>query len=155
MKPIITNPTWHDIDKGCQIIVQKFLQYQIINGLSTPLTIVGLSRGGLVPAVVISHALENLSYENVVVPVSYSSKVGNGDGKNHDNKLPMLRTESILIIDDIIDGGHTMKEVYDFYVQRHVTHTASLYYKESAVFQPTYYWQLIPENSPWIIFPFE
>lgn len=155
MKATITNPSYHDIHRACAFIVGELLKVQ--SDWMLPKVIVGLTRGGLIPAVIISHMLENHGYSNSVVPVSYSSKAGNGDGKNHNNILPIIDEFNLLIVDDIVDGGHTMQEVTEFYKneQSHAVRTASIYYKNTAVFKPTFFWQEIGPNDPWIVFPFE
>ena len=63
--------------------------------------IVGLSRGGLVPAVYISHLLDK-----PLKTMDYSSKSGNGSG-NHLNEIPWWFLDSkskFLLGDDIVTG---------------------------------------------------
>lgn len=157
MKQVLAYPTYENLHSGCGYIVQQMLATDVL----IPEVIIALSRGGLIPGVIISHMLESLGWNNKVVPVAYSSKSGNGDGKNHDNVLPVLSNKTILVVDDIADGGHTMDEVVRFYEQSNneqppnrVT-SAVLYYKESSIHTPRLWWQKIPADSPWIVFPFE
>jgi hypoxanthine phosphoribosyltransferase len=68
--------------------------------------IIGLSRGGLVPAVFLSH---RLNVPMVVADISHELSVG--DNKDsHSNILPIIpdNVKSILIVDDIIDSGNTI-----------------------------------------------
>jgi xanthine phosphoribosyltransferase len=145
----LLSPTYDDLHYACVGIAQY-----LKNNLRPINLILGLSRGGLIPAVIISHILEV-----PMIPVSYSSKKGMGDDKNHQNTLPELNDKSILILDDIIDSGHTMKEVDTYYSLRsgNNVYTASLYYKERTpiVYTPTVHWITIPEDSNWVIFPWE
>ena len=90
-----------------------------------------------------------------MVPVSYSSKHGAGDDKNHENNLPTFSNKTILIVDDISDSGHTMKELVDFYNKDNVVETAALYYKDKSVHEPTYYGYPIDDNFGWVDFPWE
>ena len=148
MQPILTHPTWADIQKGVGYIATK-----MVSAGGRPQHIIGLCRGGLIPAVMISHMLEI-----PVVPVSYSSKEGEGENQSYDNCLPGLGDvdSQILIIDDICDSGKTMDEVQDAYSSRgHHVLTAALYYKETSVWCPEFKWQIIPADSPWVIFPWE
>ena len=114
--------------------------------------IIGVSRGGLVPANNISHML-NIP----LVPISYSSKQGKGDNKNHDNVLPHCTDKKILIVDDIADSGYTLQELKDHYQTNNIVVTSALYYKNrtDSTIIPDFYWKEIPEDSPWIIFPWE
>lgn len=159
MTEVLTHPTWDQLAEGAADIVRQMT----VHGWSTPDYIVGLTRGGLVPAVSISHLMDI-----PMVAVNYSSTAGKGDNRNHANALPAIggpvtsgtgelpQLPELLIVDDICDSGHTMKEVFDYYRnQGHRVWTASLYYKEGAVITPDFYWQKIPVDSEWIIFPFE
>jgi hypoxanthine phosphoribosyltransferase len=146
VKPVLTHPSYNDIEKGCGLLATH-----IIRNLDDPDIIVGLARGGLVPAVILSHIM------NVkMIPISYSSKKGQGEYKQYENTLPLIPYKNILIMDDIIDSGHTMKEVHDYYADLgHSVKIASLYWKEGSVIEPEYYWQYLTKDDPWIIFSWE
>lgn len=159
MKPILVHPSWHDVEKGTALIIQSMLQLNDI-----PVSwVVGLTRGGLVPAVIASQML-NIP----MMPVNYSSKEGNGDNKNHNNYLPDIRGDiasghgigvdapTLLIIDDIADTGHTLKDVSEHYIKKgHKVFTGSLYFRETSCHVPHFFVHLIGEDDPWIIFPWE
>lgn len=153
-----THPTWNDICVGTAVIANRTMQRSLQIDV-----VVGITRGGLVPAVVFSHVFEIPMY-----PVNYSAKDGRGDNKNHDNILPFIGTPipsgegtvpsvpSLLVLDDICDSGRTLEDVAHFYrKQGHEVFTAALYYKEGASVQPDVWWQKIPEDAPWVIFPWE
>lgn len=117
--------------------------------------VVGISRGGLHPAMILSHMLSK-----PLVVVEYSSKEGKGDDKNHTNDLPTITPEQgpVLVVDDICDSGHTLNEiVYHFTKQNVKTYTAVLYYKthNQQVMAPDMKWRTIPANSGWVVFPWE
>lgn len=122
----------------------------------TPERIVGMSRGGLIPAIVASHFFK--------VPLTiaqYSSKKGKGDDKNHTNTVPFIYDVEhggpILVVDDICDSGLTMKEVVNEYekVLGFDVTSMCLYYKKGAVFVPDMFWVELAENAPFIDFPWE
>lgn len=81
MSEIITHPTWEQLDEGAQDLVSQIK----IHGWCQPDYVVGLTRGGLIPAVRISHLMDI-----PMVAVNYSSVVGRGDNKNHQNALPAI-----------------------------------------------------------------
>jgi len=120
--------------------------------------ILGVSRGGLVPAVYISNKL------NIPMLVtSYSSNEGNGDGGSVefewlDNKSsPVQADSSILIVDDICDTGHTLKEIVE-QVRKKTTgtvHTATLHYRETAVYEPDIFVEKLSKDSPWVVYDWE
>jgi hypoxanthine phosphoribosyltransferase len=91
-------------------------------------SIIGLPRGGLIPAVMLSHKLN--------IPFSTEDE-GVGEGYT-------------LIVDDICDSGITLEEFKDY---ENVL-TATLHYKSSACTEPSFWWRLAPENE-WIVYPWE
>jgi hypoxanthine phosphoribosyltransferase len=92
-----------------------------------PSYISGLPRGGLIPAVMLSHEL-NIPF----IPLSL---------------IESLPTIDILLVDDIADSGETL-EAYRKY------NTAVLHYKMQSEHIPTYYGMEIP-NDAWIVYPWE
>ena len=143
-----THPTYLEIQKAC--IELRYNNWLI---QFRPDMVVGLIRGGMIPSVIVSHALNDTKME----AIDYASGDGKGDNAAHTNKIPKFDTERrLLIVDDICDTGYSMKEVVTEYKDRgHEVLTFALYYKESSVFKPDFMWQTIPEDSPWIIFPWE
>lgn len=143
---ILTHPSFENVKQAAQCIVNKMDEEGF-----RPNRIVALARGGAVLGVVLSHKL------NVPVTiVSYSSKKGKGDDRNHDNALPEIDGENVLIVDDLTDSGHSMAEVSAWYsTDDRSVRTATMYAKEGAVFQSNYFWHWLPKNSPFIHFPWE
>lgn len=116
-------------------------------------TVVGVARGGLIPGVIMSH-MTGLPF----VSIAYSSTNGAGDDRNHQNALPDVPGEQILIVDDICDTSLTLKEIVDHYVSRgKIVYTAVLHYKVRVEGKhiPDFYWKKIPEDSGWVVYPFE
>lgn len=144
------NPTYEDIHDACWGFAKQLRLYEIKLD-----TIIGLSRGGLMPASTLSQML------NVpLLPVSYSSKKGKGDDRNHTNQLPVIEgKKKILILDDICDSGHTLKEVADAYLNGSnvAVYTAAIYYKRimNPPIIPNLIWVIIPEDAPFVTFPWE
>jgi uncharacterized protein len=66
--------------------------------------------------------------------------------------------DRVLLVDDMVDSGHTLAAVHDELPKRfpHITdlRTAVLWYKACSVFKPDYYVDYLAEN-PWIHQPFE
>ncbi len=126
--------------------------------------IIGVSRGGLIPAVILSHMLD-IS----MLPITYSAEEGNGDDKKQTDlgKLPVLEDGTrVLIIDDICDSGQTMKKLVHHYKRQGCkVKSAVLYYKDhwetlretspAHGFYPDFMCHRIPEKAGWIIFPWE
>jgi len=143
------SPSYEDIHNACRGLVGAANEA----GMTFDL-VVGISRGGLIPGVMISHMMDV-----PFIPIQYSSKAGAGDDKNHDNILPDLPTDKfILIVDDICDTGHTLKEIVQHYADKGCkVYTYVLFYKARPRFEylPDFKWRTIPQDSGWVIFPFE
>lgn len=141
-------PSYDDIHQACLGFIDQ------IDALHLNIdVVVGIARGGLLPALILSHHLE-LPLE----VVKYSSPEGKGDNKNHANILPRIDGRTLLIVDDICDSGLTMRDVSEYYTDEgKVCITASLFYKEhkAPVITPTLTWRTVPAHSRWVVFPFE
>lgn len=108
--------------------------------------IVGLSRGGLIPAIILSHKLGL-----PVKPLTYSSKQGQGD-KHHDNIIPEWFSEGRwLVVDDIVDSGYTFKEL----AMASINSTfCCLHLRHTSCYQPNYHSLLVVDDA-WLVMPWE
>lgn len=143
----ITHPSYDHLHHAAIQMVTEARGLGWIDAVLAP------SRGGLLFGVVASHKL------NVpLIPICYSSKQGAGDDKNHDNILPILspNIKTVLLVDDIIDSGLTIKEIVDHYTLQNVrVITAVYHYKDGAAYHPDLYYWRIPSDSEFIIYPYE
>jgi hypoxanthine phosphoribosyltransferase len=140
------NPSYDDIHNACVVWADQ------TRGMPFD-TIVGVARGGLIPGVIMSHQM-GVPF----VSIAYSSTAGAGDDRNHSNTLPDVPGEQLLIVDDICDTSLTLKEIVDHYVSKgKIVYTAVLHYKvrHDGKHIPDYYWKKIPEDSGWVVYPFE
>ena len=66
--------------------------------------------------------------------------------------------DRVLLVDDMVDSGHTLAAVYDELPRRHAKivslKTAVLWWKACSVFKPDFFVDYLPDN-PWIHQPFE
>ena len=122
--------------------------------------IICLARGGLRVGDVLSRIYE--------VPLailsthSYTAEGGTIRGQlviaEHMTMTAPRLGERVLLVDDMVDSGHTLEAVYKTLPTRfaHITdiRTAVLWYKGHSVFKPDYYVDHLAEN-PWIHQPFE
>jgi hypoxanthine phosphoribosyltransferase len=112
--------------------------------------VIGLSRGGLIPGVMLSHKL-NLPF----IPLVWQTR----DGSKKDKKLlKQYNKETTLVIDDLIDSGKTFYEVIQ--VAPNVKY-AALFDKQlslnSEYFSKNldYCGSLLYNDNRWLIFPWE
>lgn len=123
-------------------MVKRFLDWRFIEDATDRLVsniqkseikleaVYGLPRGGLIPAVILSHKLK--------IPYVVLGK----DSEHYD---------TILIVDDICDSGKTLEKYKDFEGN---IYTATIHYKNSAVYEPHFWYKLASEND-WLVYPWE
>ena len=116
--------TWNDIENA----VEK-LAVDITNSKIEIAAVGGLPRGGLIPAVLLSHKMN--------IPFVSQANV-------------KLIPGNILIVDDICDTGKTLKP---FKFESNV-YTAAIYHKISAMVEPNFWFKLANEDE-WIVYPWE
>jgi hypothetical protein len=114
--------TWDDINS----LVDK-LANEVSQAPVPPLYITGLPRGGLIPAVMLSHKLD-IPYVNISL-------------------IRALPRVDVLVVDDIADSGETLLQYKGY-------QTGVLHYKMQSEHIPTYYTEETP-NEAWIVYPWE
>lgn len=99
--------------------------------------IYGIPRGGLIPAVMLSHKLN--------IPVV--------------QKVQDMHPTMTLVVDDINDSGQTLhnltQDCQHLLIEKKTFDTAVLTSKQSSKFKPTFFGLELMKQDPWIIFPWE
>jgi hypoxanthine phosphoribosyltransferase len=121
--------TWEQIEKGVDNIVNDLLKNADID------YVVGIPRGGLIIAVMISH---RLGVKHMTI--DHLEKLEEFD-LNIDKK-------KILIVDDISDSGQTLKRFRKDYT------TATLDVRNTTIAIPQFYANWL-DNADWIVYPWE
>ena len=134
----------------------------------TPSVVVGIARGGLVPATMLSHylgkPLQVINYslrDNMISHISEVNDIANR----------LFRGENILLVDDICDSGATLRKVFDEVKDLidQLDEFTSMDWKDrfrvgvlwnnisQDVFEPNYVGREISraEDERWVIFPYE
>ena len=132
-----------DVNTLCrEILLDKF----------DPDVIVGLSRGGLTPGVMMSHWMEK--------PFK-SIKASLRDFPEWEDYLPRKTDERVLIVDDICDSGETFHKIREHINERKENGVdvrfATLWWNNECNFEPHYYVNEIAKDSTktWINFCWE
>jgi hypoxanthine phosphoribosyltransferase len=113
--------TWSDIE----MLVHDLCAQIAKSGVQIT-DIYGLQRGGLIPAVMLSHKLG--------IPMTIN-RVSN----------------TTLIVDDICDSGETFRELFKMYPK---SKFACLHFKpHTSVFHPTFFTKF--HSDDWIVYPWE
>jgi hypoxanthine phosphoribosyltransferase len=132
-----------DVNTLCrEIVLDKF----------DPDVIVGLSRGGLTPGVMMSHWMEK--------PFK-SIKASLRDFLEWEDYLPRKTDERVLIVDDICDSGETFHKIREHINERKKNGVdvrfATLWWNNECNFEPHYYVNEIAKDTTktWIYFCWE
>ncbi len=116
-------------------------------------TIIGIARGGLTLAHMLSEALDIRNVQTISTQLYDETQK-----REHITVRDLCSLEeskNILVVDDIADSGETLKTLFNYltltYPQAHFE-TATLFYKKSSVFKPDYW---VKEAHSWIEFFWE
>jgi hypoxanthine phosphoribosyltransferase len=140
--------TWDTYGRGVRELAQT-----IADDGFRPDIILGIARGGLIPAGSLGYALSikncyviNVEYytdvdERLDVPVILPPYL----------ELVDLEHADILIVDDVADTGHTLQKVYEFVTGKvQSAKAAVLYEKPRSAIKCEYVWR---RTDKWINFP--
>lgn len=146
-------PNYVQIHEAALRLGQQLRDFVIVDNTR----IIGIARGGLFLANILSHQLD--------IPVSiitYSSNKGKGESTTRRDNVklfPSFDEDRLIIVDDICDSGYTLAEVHDKYanwfLKCHEVRTVVFYAKEDNFFEPSLTWYTIPADFPWVEFPWE
>lgn len=132
------------------------VQFHIDNGARKPDVIMGISRGGLVPAVILSHKM-NLP----MVPLRWSTRdfLYNDEDTINDISDEIADGKTVLIIDDICDTGHTFRLLADFFdnlpgVDKDKIIWAALHRRDGAEFELDVCAEDVNDEG-WVVYPYE
>ena len=144
--------SWEEMRRDVNVLARD-----IVLDKFDPKVIVGLSRGGLTPGVMLSHW-----FKKPFKPVKSSLR----DFPEWEDYLPKPTDERVLIVDDICDSGVTFQKMQSWIKGPRKNSPldlpvdvslASLWWNNECDFEPTYYVNEIAKDSTdtWIHFPWE
>jgi hypoxanthine phosphoribosyltransferase len=138
--------SWQDYDKDILL-----LNSRIHTSSWFPEQIIGVKRGGLIPAVSLSHL-----FKIPLNTISYQTR----DGAHIDfsELLELPKNNRILIVDDICDTGETFESIKKEIKQNYLNiRFCSLFYNIRQKITIDYFARKIDreKDSSWIVFPWE
>jgi|APSaa5957512493_1039668.scaffolds.fasta_scaffold120662_2 hypoxanthine phosphoribosyltransferase len=152
--------TWDYVTTACKDLAEKITRAKV-----EPKYIIGVSRGGLIPATLLAKELGVREVYSFGVR-SYS------DGIDFESRraeptvyqdikhcYQLCRDNNILIVDDITDKGNTFKFITNYLLDmsaalpRRVS-TVTLFRKEQSSYKPSFTHACVDDNE-WVIFPWE
>ncbi|MBM1154549.1 phosphoribosyltransferase [archaeon] len=142
-------PTWDDIYDMCIELAKKIAAsgYQ-------PEAILGIARGGWIPARILSDLLNVTLLTNI--RIEFYQEVGMRGKKpvvTQPISYPLLN-KRVLIVDDVADTGLSLLVAKEaaIHAGSQEIRIATLYYKPWSKVKPDYY---VKETQKWVIFPWE
>lgn len=142
-------PSWDRIYEMLLGVAQKIHVSQF-----KPDIVVGVARGGLVPARILMDLLETKDF--AIIQIQYYQ------GINQHGKEPILKQclntpltgKKVLLVDDISDGGKSLQLAKAHLQEKGAEKikTATLYIKPATITVPDYFEQ---QTSRWIVFPWD
>ena len=138
--------SWEEMRRDVNVLARD-----IVLDNFDPVVIVGLSRGGLTPGVMLSHWFKK-PFKSVASALR--------DFPEWEDYLPRPTDKRVLIVDDICDSGETFQRM-----SSHITKKANgvdvrfatLWWNNECDFEPKYYVREIAKDSTntWVHFPWE
>ena len=138
--------TWEEMRRDVNVLARD-----IVLDNFDPVVIVGLSRGGLTPGVMLSHWFKK-PFKSVASALR--------DFPEWEDYLPRPTDKRVLIVDDICDSGETFHKIKDHLAKNANgvdVRFATLWWNNECNFEPTYYVKEIAKDSTntWVHFPWE
>jgi hypoxanthine phosphoribosyltransferase len=139
--------SWDAVIKYCEELAEKTRDFE-------PDIIIGISRGGLVPARVLSDILD-INRVGIIGIVFYKKTGEPGESPEITQDLSMdIKGKKILLVDDVADTGKSLVFAKE-YLERMgpaEVRIAALHHKPSSVLEPDYY---VGTTTAWIVYPWE
>jgi len=129
------------------------LAFKVINSGYKPDIIIGISRWGLIPALLLSDAL-NVNEISSIRIQHWSQGLTGSTIKMQEPIGINVKDRKVLIVDEVADTGLTLKVATEALssLGANEVRTAVLYLKPRSIFKPDYYSILMKTNA-WIIYP--
>ena len=138
--------SWRDLGLLTKALVDKVKKGE------RPDVVVGIARGGLIPAMVIADRLRvPLDIINIK---SYKALGIKGALKVYDVMYKDINDKKVLVVDDVADTGETFLFVSEHMMKKgaRAVMLASIFLKPWSRVKPNYY---VEETDEWIVFPWE
>jgi hypoxanthine phosphoribosyltransferase len=146
---------WHNIYNGLNLLALEFKQHNY-----TPDVIIGVGRGGLIPATLLAYKLNVKSIFNYTLQ-SYTDENKQGLDLTTlqlpGDEIRKFKDKNILVVDDLSDTGDTLVHIKENLASLYDLNNvkfATLCIKEHTKFVPDFYVQKYPTET-WLTFPWE
>jgi len=138
---------WPTIQRMCEELAQKIEA----SGFK-PEVIIGIARGGWVPARILSDLLDIEYVANMRVEFYTEPGVTKKTPTISQKVSTDIKGKRVLLVDDVSDTGHSIDLAFKSLQDAKEVRTATLHFKPHSIFKPDYF---IAETSEWIVYPWE
>ncbi len=146
-----------------EILVLSFdeiwkMLYELYNKIKesnfTPDVIIGITRGGFLPARILSDFFGIRQVTTIGVGFYTDINETMPEPKFTEKFCYNVKNKSILLVDDVSDTGKSLEFTFKYLKKMKIKEikTATLHYKPQSIFEPDYF---IRETSAWIVYPWE
>jgi hypoxanthine phosphoribosyltransferase len=142
-------PTWNQINDMLLAQAQRIQNQQF-----QPDIIIGIAKGGIIPARILSDLIETPKLATLQIALYLDIAKPTFEPILKQPLTVAIKNKKTLIVDDIADTGKSLK-----LAQTHIqeqgameTKTATLYFKPQSITKPDFYEK---QTNNWIVFPWE
>lgn len=139
--------TWPDITNYLNRIHQETNHY------SSNAAIIGLSRGGLVPAVMLSHLKGINTFYSCGIKSYCNENKSTEIMFQYPDKEALKNKEVVYVVDDICDTGGTLKFIENYLLPIKMI-SITLIYRKNELYRPNYFGSELSDKR-WVVFPWE
>ncbi|MBU0532399.1 phosphoribosyltransferase [Candidatus Micrarchaeota archaeon] len=139
--------SWNAVIEYCEDLAEKSKEFK-------PDIIIGISRGGLVPARILSDILA-VKKIGIVGVAFYKSAGETSEHPEIIQELSMdVKGKRILLVDDVADTGKSLVAAKKYLEEKEAgeIRTATIHFKPQSTFKPDYY---VGTTTAWIVYPWE
>jgi len=137
---------WQQVYDDCLFLAQQIRESGIL-----PEVILGVARGGWIPARLLADFLHLKDTANIKIETYQMINQEDLDPQITQPLSMILHDKRVLVVDDVVDSGVTLEILLDHLGSKHPADviTAALYYKPHAKIKPDYF---VHETTAWILF---
>ncbi len=140
---------WDEIYEMCIHLARKVRKSHY-----SPDIIVGIARGGWIPARILSDIMENPNVAHMKIEFYVDVGKTFSQPRITQDVSSSVAGMRLLVVDDVADSGKTLSLVRESLMKRGAAEVriATLHYKPKSVTKPEYY---VAETEAWIVYPHE